>query len=228
MDIYINESLNNSLEVDGMRIAIIGATGKMGSLLLEEALNRGHNVTVVVRDGSNLRGYRGVKVIEKDILDLEYNEIKRNDLIISALGFWGDDLPLHKKSMEHLINILDGKRNRLLVVGGAGSLFTDESRTTRLMDSEGFPEEYKPTANAMADAFYELEKNNSINWTYLSPAADFQAEGKRTGFFKEGNDILPLSSQGRSEISYGDYAIAMITEAERGHHQRERYSVVSK
>lgn len=212
-----------------MKIAIIGANGKLGNLLLEESLNRGHDVTVVVRNGKNLRGYRGVKVIEKDIFDLEYNDIKKNDIIISALGFWKEeDLPLHKKSIEKLISILENKRNRLMIVGGAGSLFIDENRNIRLMDSLDFPEEFKPLANAMAEGFYELEKNKNINWTYISPAADFQADGKRTGFFKEGNDIVPLSSQNRSEISYADYAIAMITEAERGHHKKERYSVVSK
>ncbi len=211
-----------------MRIGIIGANGRLGNLILEEALNRGHNITVVVKNGQNLRGYRGVKVIEKDLFDLEYNDIKKNDVIISALGFWGDELPLHKKSIEHLINILKGKRKRLIVVGGAGSLFTDENRTTRLMDSLDFPEEYKATANAMAEGFYELEKSDDLNWTYLSPAADFSFDAKRTGFFKEGTDVLPVSSLGKSQISYADYAIAIVTEAERGHHQRERYSVVSK
>lgn len=212
-----------------MRIAIIGANGRLGNLLLEEALNRGHNVTVVVRSGSNLRGYRGVKVIEKDVLDLEYKDIYKNDVIINAIGIWDNNkMHIHKDAMLHLIDILKGEDNRLLVVGGAGSLYTDDTRTTRLMETVDFPEAFKPMANGMADAFFELEKSKDVNWTYLSPSADFQAEGNRTGFFKEGTDIVPTNMYGESVISYPDYAIAMITEAERGHHLNERYSVVSK
>lgn len=212
-----------------MRIGIIGAKGRLGSLILEEALNRGHNVTVVVRDGQGLRGYRGVKVIEKDLLDLEYRDIYRNDVIINAVGAWGDDdLTIHHEGIAHLIKILEGEDNRLLLVGGSGSLYTDESRTERLMDTKDFPEDIRPLAKSMAQGLELLEKTPSLKWTYARPAADFLPDGKRTGFFKEGGDVLPLDQNCQSRISYADYAIGLITEAERGHHLNESYSLVGR
>lgn len=211
-----------------MKIAIIGASGKQGRQLLLEAQRRNHEVTAVVRDKSKLSGIN-CTVIEKDLFDLTYDELKENQVIISAFGTWNPDTRiLHKKSTMFLADLLSGKSNRLLFVGGAGSLYTDETHTQRLMDAPDFPEAYYPTASNMALAFDELKKHDDVNWTYLSPSADFDAEGERSGTYRSGEEVVLTNKKGESYISYADYAIAMLDEAEQGKHVKQRFTVVSE
>ncbi|WP_304341382.1 NAD(P)-dependent oxidoreductase [Metaclostridioides mangenotii] len=211
-----------------MKIAVIGATGKQGSLLLEESIKRGHDTTAIVRkDNGNINNK--AEVIVKDILDINYSDLKEFDAIVDALGFWTEEtLPLHYTSLKHFADILSGNENRLLVVGGAGSLYVDKELKNRLMDTPDFPDDYMPIAVNMGKAFDEIKTRNDVNWTYLSPAANFVADGIRTGSYKIGGDILTLNSNGKSEISYADFAVAMIDEAENAKHIQERFSVVSK
>ena len=211
-----------------MKIAIIGANGKAGSLLAKEALERGHDVTAVVRDSSKISNKK-VKIIEKDLFSLTYDDLKDNDVIIDAFAVWAEDqLFLHKTSLNHLSDILSGKPNRLIVVGGAGSLYVDLEHKVRLMNTPDFPDMFKPLASNMSEAFDSLKTRDDVNWTYLSPSADFSADGERTGKYKAGGDELMTNSQGLSTISYADYAIAMIDEAEQGKHIKERFTVVSE
>jgi putative NADH-flavin reductase len=211
-----------------MKIAVIGATGKQGSLLLEESIKRGHDTTAIVRkDNGNINNK--AEVIVKDILDINYSDLKEFDVIVDALGFWTEETqPLHYTSLKHFADVLSGKENRLLVVGGAGSLYVDKELKTRLMDTPDFPDDYMPIAVNMGKAFDEIKTRNDVKWTYLSPAANFVADGVRTGSYKVGGDILTLNSNGESEISYADFAVAMIDEAENTKHIQERFSVVSK
>jgi hypothetical protein len=111
---------------------------------------------------------------------------------------------------------------RLLVVGGAGSLLLPDG--TRVIDSKGFPEEYKTEASAGAQFLENLRKEKELDWTFLSPSAEF-VEGDRTGTFRIGKDDLLVSSEGRSWITFADYAIAMIDEVEAPKHSRERFAV---
>ena len=127
-----------------------------------------------------------------------------------------------------LSDILCNKPNRLLVVGGAGSLFTDKSHKTCPYETEGFPEAYLPISKAAAESFFELEKRKDVNWTYLSPAGDFDSNGKRTGKYKIGGNEVILNSQGKSYVSYADYAIAMVDEAENKNFNQKRFTVVSE
>jgi len=209
-----------------MKIAVIGATGKQGSLLLEESIKRGHDTSAIVRkDNGNINNKAGL--IVKDILDINYSDLKEFDVIVDALGFWTEEtLPLHYTSLKHFADVLSGKENRLLVVGG--SLYVDKELKTRLMDTPDFPDDYMPIAVNMGKAFDEIKTRNDVKWTYLSPAANFVADGVRTGSYKVGGDILTLNSNGESEISYADFAIAMIDEVENAKHIQERFSVVSK
>jgi len=211
-----------------MKIAVIGATGKQGSLLLEESIKRGHDTSAIIRkDNGNINNKSGL--IIKDILDINYSDLKEFDVIVDALGFWTEEtLPLHYTSLKHFAEVLSGKENRLLVVGGAGSLYVDKELKTRLMDTPDFPDDYMPIAVNMGKAFDEIKTRNDVKWTYLSPAANFVADGVRTGSYKVGGDILTLNSNGESEISYADFAVAMIDEAENAKHIQERFSVVSK
>lgn len=208
-----------------MKIAVIGASGKQGSLLVKEAVSRGHEVTGVVRRGESLAN----KTIVKDVFDLTYDDVKDYEVIIDALGFWVEsELPLHGKSLMHLCNILENKNNRLLVVGGAGSLYVNPEHTVQVMDGADFPDMFKPLAKAQGKALEDLRKVDNVKWTFLSPAGDFQAEGERTGEYKLGGEELILNEKGESVISYSDYAIAMIDEAENANYIGKRFSVVSK
>ena len=212
-----------------MKIAIIGAAGKEGKYLTEEASSRGHDVTAVVRDAQKIK-MPDVKILEKDLFDLTYDDVKDFDAVIDAFGAWTPEtLPLHQTSLKHLTDILKGHENvRLLVVGGAGSLYVDSEHKIRLMDTPEFPDAFVPLATVMGKAFDELTKTENVNWTYLSPAADFTADGERTGKYKLGGDELIVNSEGNSRISYADYAIAMIDEAENGKFKNRRFSVVSE
>ena len=208
-----------------MKIAVIGSNGKQGSLLVKEAMSRGHEVTGFVRKGESVAN----KTIVKDVFDLTYDDVKEYEVIIDALGFWVEsELPLHGKSLMHLCNILENKNNRLLVVGGAGSLYVNPEHTLQVMDGADFPDMFKPLANAQGKALEDLRKVDNVKWIFLSPAGDFQAEGERTGEYKLGGEELILNEKGESVISYADYAIAMIDEAENANYIGKRFSVVSK
>ena len=209
-----------------MKIAVIGASGKSGSVITKEALARGHKVTGIVRDASKDVPAQAQKMT-KDILALTYDDLKDYDTIVDAFGVWAEkDLPQHKTSLMHLADVLSGKPNRLLVVGGAGGLYVDPQHTTRVMDTPDFPDAFKPLAINMCAAFNELKTRNDVNWTYISPSANFDAEGARTGKYRAGGEELLVNSAGQSEISYADYAIAMVDEIENGEHIKERFSVV--
>ena len=211
-----------------MKIAIIGASGKVGRLLMEEAVKRGHTVTAVVRDSGKIAGSKAT-ILEKDIFALDYDDLKDNDVIIDAFGAWKpEDLVQHQTSLKHLADILSGKPNRLLVVGGAGSLFVNPEHTLRLVDTPDFPDAFKPLAGNMAKGFDALKTRTDVKWTYLSPAMDFVADGPRTGKYSLGGDELPFNAKGESRISYADYAIAMLDEAESGKHPNARFTVVGR
>ena len=123
---------------------------------------------------------------------------------------------------------MSDKDARLLIVGGAGSLYINAEHTTQVMDGPDFPDIFKPLASHMGKALEELRIRNDVKWTYVSPAGDFQAEGARTGNYILGGEELTLNSKGQSVISYADYAIAMIDEAVKGKYIQQRISVVAE
>lgn len=211
-----------------MKIAIIGASGKAGKLLVTEALSRNHEVTAIVRRPDQQIDKKA-HVLIKDLFDLTYDDLKEYDVIIDAFGTWTlESLPLHQTSLQHLSDLLSNKPNRLLVVGGAGSLYINPEHTMQLIDSPDFPDDFKPLASTMSKALDNLKKRNDVKWTFLSPAADFVADGARTGRFKLGNEELLVNSKGVSQISYADYAIAMIDEAEKGNYINKRFTLVAE
>ena len=151
------------------------------------------------------------------------------DVVIDAFGAWTPEtLPQHSTSLKHLCDIVSGKNTRLLIVGGAGSLYVNPEHTAQVMDGADFPDIFKPLASNMGKALEELRTRNDVKWTYLSPAGDFQAEGARTGKYILGGEELILNSKGESVISYADYAIAMVDEAVSGKHIQQRISVVAE
>lgn len=209
-----------------MKVAVICANGKAGKLIVKEAVSRGLDVTAVVRRKNSTIAE---KVLEKDLFDLSATDLKDFDVVIDAFGAWTEEmLPQHSTSLEHLCNILSGTNTRLLVVGGAGSLYVNPEHTVCVADGADFPDIFKPLAAAMAKALGELRKRDDVKWTYISPAGDFQADGERSGKYILGGEELTLNSKGESVISYADYAIAMVDEIVKGNHIQERISVVAE
>lgn len=209
-----------------MKIAVVCANGKAGQLIVKEAMDRGMDVIAVVR-GENKSAAQNV--IAKDLFDLTKEDLAGFDAVVDAFGTWTEDtLPQHSTSLAHLCDVLSGTDTRLLIVGGAGSLFVNPEHTATVADGPDFPDMFKPLAAAMAKALGELRQRDDVNWTYISPAGDFQAEGERTGSYILGGEELVLNERGESVISYADYAIAMVDEIESGDHTKQRISVVRK
>lgn len=207
-----------------MKIAVVCANGKAGKLIVKEAVDRGLDVTAVVREENQTAAQ---KVITKDLFALTKADLEGFDVVIDAFGVWtADTLPQHSTSLEHLCDALSGANTRLLIVGGAGSLYVNPEHTACVADGPDFPGAFKPLAAAMAKALAELRTRSDVRWTYLSPAADFQAEGERTGKYLLGGEELTFNRRGESVISYADYAIAMVDEAQKDSHIQQRISVV--
>lgn len=200
------------------KIAIIGATGRAGSQLLEEALRRGHSVTAIARDTSKVGERAGVVSKNVDVLDAQALQaaVTGHDVVISAAHF--ATIP----SAAVIEPVKRAGVKRLLVVGGAGSLLLPDG--TRVIDSEGFPEAYKAEASAGAVFLEDLRREQQLDWTFMSPSAEF-VEGERSGTFRLGKDDLLVSSAGRSWITFADYAIALIDEVETPKHVRQRFTV---
>lgn len=209
-----------------MKIAVICANGKEGKLIVEEAIARGADVTAVVR-GENKS--TATNVIKKDLFNLTAADLEGFDVVIDAFGAWTPEtLPQHSTSLKHLCDLVSGKQTRLLVVGGAGSLYVNPEHTIQVMDGADFPEMFKPLASNMGKALDELRTRTDVKWTYISPAGDFQADGAKTGKYILGGEELTLNSKGESVISYADYAVAMVDEALNGNHIQQRISVVAE
>ena len=200
------------------KIAIIGATGRAGSQLLEEAMRRGHSVTAIARDTSKVGERAGVVSKNVDVLDAQALQaaVTGHDVVISAAHF--ATIP----SAAVIEPVKRAGVKRLLVVGGAGSLLLPDG--TRVIDSEGFPEAYKAEASAGAVFLEDLRREQQLDWTFVSPSAEF-VEGERSGTFRLGKDDLLVSSAGRSWITFADYAIALIDEVETPKHVRQRFTV---
>ncbi|MEK3685819.1 NAD(P)-dependent oxidoreductase [Paenibacillus sp. FSL R10-2736] len=210
-----------------MKIAVIGAGGKAGSEIVKEALDRGHEVTAIVRNPAKVTDSRA-SVLEKDILSLTAEDLRSYDAVINAFGAPFGQEHLHVEAgyvlIEALKNVPD---TRLIVVGGAGSLYVDEARTVKVVDTPGFPDFVKPTALNQGKNLEILQTTEGLRWTFVSPSANF-AVGERTGAYVKGKDHLLVNSKGESYVSYADYAIAIVDELEQPQHIGERFTVVSE
>lgn len=211
-----------------MKIGIIGASGKAGSMILKEASERGHEVTAIVRSASKMAN-SDAAVIEKDIFNLTAADIKGLDVVVNAFGAAPGQEHLHVEAGRKLIELFkQAPETRLIVVGGAGSLYVDKEKTTQLYDTPEFPKEYLPTAKNQGQNLQDLKEAEGLKWTFISPAAFFNPEGKRTGSYQKGQENLIVNAAGESYISYADYAIAVVDEAEKGEHINERFTVVGE
>lgn len=210
-----------------MRIALIGATGFIGSAILKEVLSRGHEVTALVAHPEKLATAPGLTKLGTDVLDQARltTQLKGHDAVISAFSghAQGDVYGYYVQGIGSIIGAAkNADVQRLLVVGGAGSL--EVAPGVQLLDTPGFPEMYRPSAEGAREALKLLREEPLLNWTLLSPSAVI-APGERTGKFRLGADQLLVNEQGDSRISVEDYAVAMADELERPAHARKRFTV---
>ncbi len=162
-----------------MKIAVVAANGRVANKVITEAVNRGIEVTAFGRGDNNTQAQTYVK---KDIFDITKEDLAGFDAVVDAFGAWtAETLPAHSTTQAHLLEVLGGSDTRLVIVGGAGSLYVNAEHTACVSDGPDFPDSYQPIAKAMAKALGELRENQDVKWTYISPAGDFQADGERSG-----------------------------------------------
>lgn len=199
------------------KIALIGASGNAGSRILKELSDRGHQVTAIARNPEKIASLPNVVAKKGDVFDqVGLTELlKGHDAVISSVHFTASD-------PATLIEAVRGSGvQRYLVVGGAGSL--EIAPGQRVVDLPDFPAAYKAEATKGAEFLDRLKQEKQLDWTFLSPSAEF-VPGERTGKFRIGKDNL-LSNDGGSRISFEDYAIALVDEIEKPQHSRQRFTV---
>lgn len=211
-----------------MKIAVIAASGKAGSMIMKEAVDREHDVTAIVRDPGKITE-DNVTVLERDIFDLTGEDLNKYDVVVNAFGAPEGEEHQHVEAGHVLIEALkDAPNTKLIVVGGAGSLYVDDEKSTQLIETPEFPEAALPTARNQGINLNDLLHADDITWTFISPPAIFDPEGVKTGSYQTGGDQLLVNSQGKSYISYADYAIAVVDEVENPKHINERFTVVGE
>lgn len=206
-----------------MKIAIIGASGFIGSAILKEALDRGHNVTAIVRHAEKITTTHPQLIIkEADVATADVASlVAGSEAVISAYNAY--DSATYVKAIHAIINgVKKAGIKRFLAVSGAGSLEIEPG--LQVLDTPEFPAEWKGGASATRDAFYVIKEQNDLDWTVLSPAMMIEP-GERTGRFRLGKDQVVADEKGDSKISTGDYAVAMIDELEKPAHIRERFTL---
>ena len=201
-----------------MKIAVAGASGRAGSCITAELSRRGHTVTAIARNPEKIASLPGVTAKKGDVLDQAGLAAlwAGHDAAISSVHFLASD-------PAKLIGAAkDSKVGRYLVVGGAGSL--EVAPGVRLVTTPNFPAQYKAEAEKGAAFLDLLRQEKELNWTFLSPSALF-VEGERTGKFRLGTDQLLADADGKSWISFPDFAVALVDEIERPSHLRKRFTV---
>ena len=201
-----------------MKIAVIGASGNAGSRISAELARRGHSVTAIARNPEKIAAQANVTPTRGDVMDQAglARLLAGHDAAISSVHFLASD-------PAKLIGAAkESKVGRYLVVGGAGSL--EVAPGVRLVTTPGFPVAYKAEAEKGAAFLDLLRAETELNWTFLSPSALFTA-GERTGKFRLGIDQLLTAADGKSSISFEDFAVALADEIERPAHIRQRFTV---
>ena len=201
-----------------MKIAVIGASGNAGSRITAELAHRGHSVTAIARHPEKIAARANVTPTGGDVMDQAglARLLAGHDAAISSVHFLASD------PVRLIAAAKESKVGRYLVVGGAGSL--EVAPGVRLVTTSGFPVAYKAEAEAGGAFLDLLRAEKELNWTFLSPSALFVA-GERTGKFRLGIDQLLTAADGKSSISFEDFAVALADEIERPAHVRQRFTV---
>ncbi len=202
-------------------IALIGASGNIGSKITRELLDRGHTVTAICRNPDTMDAQEGVTPVPGDMLNPEQlaETLKGHDAVISAAPFVTDE------SEKLFAAIRDSGVKRYVMVGGAASLFNDEGvKVWDTLQGVGIPEPVLANIAEGIRAFDLLQLEDSLDWTFFSPAVMI-GPGERTGQFRLGKDNVVADENGDSKISYDDYAIALVDELEQGNNIRGRFTI---
>ena len=211
-------------------VVLIGASGFVGTAILNELLNRGHKVTAIVRDPAKVTASNpNLKVIQADVTDTDVliEASKGKDAVISAYNPGWKNPNIYEETLKTYPLIVDSVKKagveRLLIVGGAGTLFYAPGKM--VMDADDVPAKLLPGIKSLGEFYLNtLRKENDIDWIFLSPAANM-TPGERTGKFRIGKDDLVVDVNGDSNISVEDYAVAMVDELEQKHHHKERFTI---
>ncbi|SEL63072.1 hypothetical protein SAMN04515666_104511 [Bosea lupini] len=201
-----------------MKIALIGATGFIGSRLLAELTSRGHEVTAIVRNPEKVPQGAGIVAEKGDVYDKDGLAalLAGHDAVISSVHYTASDPAVL------LAAVKQSGVKRYLVVGGAGSL--EVAPGVKLFDTKEFPALYLDEARKGGAYLDQLKGESDLDWTFLSPSALIEP-GERTGKFRLGKDELLVDDNGQSRISAEDYAIALVDELEKPAHSRRRFTV---
>jgi uncharacterized protein len=201
-----------------MKVALIGATGNIGSKITQELVSRGHAVTAIARNAAKMASSDNVKLVQVDAADTAKlaNALKGHDAVISSVPF----APGLSESV--IAAVKQSGVRRYIMVGGAGSLEVAPGKM--LKDTLSLPGPVKSILDEAAANLQRLRGEHELEWTFFSPAAEI-GPGERTGRFRLGGDELVTDREGKSRISYDDYAVALVDELERGAHIRSRFTI---
>ncbi|HSD38165.1 MAG TPA: NAD(P)-dependent oxidoreductase [Rhodocyclaceae bacterium] len=211
-----------------MKVALIGGTGFVGSVVLKELLQRGHKVTALARNPGKYAAQEGVNVVEADVLDAAQvaRAVQGHDAVIDAYNPGWKEPEIYTLFLQGTEAILAGIKSagvkRVLVVGGAGSLFVAPG--VQLIDTAGFPEAYKAGASAAREVLNRIRGEHSLDWTFLSPPA-LLAPGERSGHYRLGGEELLMNGKEPAGISVADLAVAIVDEIEQPRHVQKRFTV---
>lgn len=212
-----------------MKIALIGATGFTGTAVLNEALNRGHQVTAIARNPEKItikNNNLALKTADVNNISELAESLKGHDAVVSAFNAGWTNPNMYADFIKGSEDIQQAVKQsgvkRLIVIGGAGSL--EVAPGVQMVDTPEFPAEWKTGATAARDYLNILRKETELDWTFLSPAA-YLHPGTRTGKFRLGNDNPVVDANGKSEISVEDLAVALVDELEKNQFVKKRFTV---
>lgn len=211
------------------KVAVIGATGFVGTQIVNELANRGYKVEAIVRDASKVQQNENVSAKSVDVKNVDElaEALKGNDAVISAFNAGWTNPNLYDDFLNGSVSIENAVEKsgvkRFITVGGAGSLFIDGNQ---LVDGPDFPAEIKPGATAARDYLNKIKENKTLDWTFFSPAIEMHqgTAGVRTGKYRTGLENPVFNEEGRSVLSVEDVAVALVDELEQNNHIRERFT----
>ena len=212
------------------KIAVIGATGFVGTQVVKELATRGFEVEALARDVSKVQKSDLVNPVTADVNNIEdlAAKLKGNDAVISTFNAGWSNPNIYNDFINGAQNIEKAVEEsgvkRFIVVGGAGSLYTPQH--TQLVDDPNFPAAIKPAAEAARDYLNVIKNNENLDWTYFSPAIEMHqgTAGVRTGKYRTGTDEPVFDKQGRSVLSVEDVAVALVDELEKKQHIKARFT----
>lgn len=215
-----------------MRVAVIGATGFVGSEIVKELINRNHSIKAFSRNKDKVIVSKNVAAVEVDVNNIEalVTDLQGADVVVSAYNAGWSNPDLYNDYIKGSNAIEQATKQagvkRLIVVGGAGSLYVNDQKELQLVDAPGFPDEIKPGATAARDYYNTLQNNQNLDWTYFSPAPEMHqgTSGVRKGTYRLGTDVPVFDETGHSILSVEDVAVVIADEVENAKHVKQRFT----